>query len=464
MNKKFVAVLLICILVAGLIPISVLANNTDTNCSLEKGLSPTFEPVPTIEPSPTIFPIPSLSPHPAPEALGPDENGFWTSGVHDVELPSKENVEELLAQSYEIPWWLMYLCDPSIDEPYSIGELLPEVREISLSRLNMLRSMLGLYPLCLDDDFNNYAQHAALISKVNHILSHHPSKPSGFSQELFDICEYACARSNLAGPNHMPIKAIDAYMTDHQSIHNLETMGHRRNLMKPSLKYIGFGQVYDYNAIYVSDSSYGSQSYNWDTLAYPAANSYMPLDEYFFQSYTPWSITFNVSFFKQPNINDLTVRIEQDGNEIWSNAGELTLTSFTSPYMIINNESYGGGSPCLIFRPDVENYSSGEYIVYIDGLYNKNNELVDFKYKVTFFIPGEELEDPEPQMCPINYLLGDTDYDNEITLVDAMLAMRYSMGLIGEEELPCPNSMDIDMDGTITVVDVIMILRLAMIN
>ena len=260
----------------------------------------------------------------------------------------------------------------------------------------------------------------------------------------------------------MPIRAIDAYMTDHQSYHNLETMGHRRNLMKPSLKYIGFGQVFDYNAIYVSDSAYGSQAFNWDTLAYPAANGYMPLDENFFQHYTPWSITFNSSFFKRPNINDLSIRIEKDGNEIWSNTGELLLTDVLSPYMIINNESYGGGSPCLIFRPDVEHYSSGEYIIYIDGLCDKNNEPIDFKYKVTFFVPGEELEDPEPPHCPINYLLGDADYDNTITIADAILTVRYAIGLIGEEEVPCPNSMDMNMDEIITVVDAVIILRVAM--
>lgn len=401
--------------------------------------------------------LPINNPHNT-DPLGPDEDGFWTSGLYEAEIPGYARMIELLNQDYTMPYPI-YIQEPEDYPPYAnIGTLVTEALDVGLLRLNVFREMAGLYPLEYSVSNNTQAQYAAFIGKVNRFISHHPSQPEGFSDALYQACAWACARSNLAGPGYQMLRAIDAYMTDHQSQINLNTVGHRRNILKPSLKYIGIGQVYDYNALFINDSSYGVLSTQYDIIAYPAANSYMPLNQIFWEAKSPWHIVFNNRFFSQPNIDNLTVRIEKNGEVIWENSGELDYNhqTLTGPYMIINTTSYGTGGSCLIFRPDIVAYTPGEYIVYIDGLYNRDNEPIDFKYKVTMFDPDVDFT------CPINYIPGDIDQDNIITVVDALIVMRYAMGITDLNTVSCPYIGDVDEDGVLSATDALVILRMAM--
>lgn len=57
-------------------------------------------------------------------------------------------------------------------------------------------------------------------------------------------------------------------------------------------------------------------------------------------------------------------------------------------------------------------------------------------------------------------LLGDADGDGEVTVTDALLTMRFAMGIL--ESLPCPENADYDGDGEVSVTDALLIMRLAM--
>ena len=68
-------------------------------------------PQPSLEPGPTIGPtlspiIPTDDPH-LIDPLGPDEDGFWTSGLYDVEIPDLNHMYALLNQNYT--------CDEQVD-------------------------------------------------------------------------------------------------------------------------------------------------------------------------------------------------------------------------------------------------------------------------------------------------------------------------------------------------------------
>lgn len=56
---------------------------------------------------------------------------------------------------------------------------------------------------------------------------------------------------------------------------------------------------------------------------------------------------------------------------------------------------------------------------------------------------------------------GDVDMNGVVEVTDALLAMRYAMGLIGSDGLDL-EAMDIDGDGTYTISDAVIILRMAM--
>ena len=57
-------------------------------------------------------------------------------------------------------------------------------------------------------------------------------------------------------------------------------------------------------------------------------------------------------------------------------------------------------------------------------------------------------------------LPGDADGDGEVTVADALLVMRYAMGIISE--LPCPGNADMDASGSIDISDALLIMRYAM--
>ena len=401
--------------------------------------------------------FPPINP-PSANPRGADEEGFWTGGLYDVELPSVERICELLEESYELPF-ILYETFPETDNPYEIGTLKEEVFQIGLKRLNFFRELLGLYNLDTQNALNNYAQHAALIGKVNGHISHYPIKPDDFSEELYEYCSMACANSCLAGPKYDLIKAIDAYMTDHQSRRNLTSVGHRQSIMKTGMQYIGIGQVYDFNALYIRDSSYGSLLREWDFISYPASGN-MPIVDSFWYENTPWSLKLNLNFFKQPNIDNITITIEKDSEVIWSNTGELQLNAnLLGPYMLVNTEGFAGGSHCIIFRPDVTEYTPGEYIVYVDGLRDRNNEPVDFKYKVNMFNPNEVPNPTPPEHNIPDMAFMDGNGDGIVNLVDCIIALRCVMGLLTADNLIYYFNLDTDGDGIVTLQDSIQILR-----
>ena len=62
---------------------------------------------------------------------------------------------------------------------------------------------------------------------------------------------------------------------------------------------------------------------------------------------------------------------------------------------------------------------------------------------------------------PGAWLPGDANGNGEVSVSDALLTMRFAMGLIGETELIF-NNADIDSDGRISISDALLIMRIAM--
>ena len=60
-----------------------------------------------------------------------------------------------------------------------------------------------------------------------------------------------------------------------------------------------------------------------------------------------------------------------------------------------------------------------------------------------------------------NRLIGDADGNGEVNVSDALLAMRFAMGLIDESELNLDNA-DLDENGEVNMSDAISILRIAL--
>ncbi|MBR5948664.1 MAG: DUF2436 domain-containing protein [Clostridia bacterium] len=101
--------------------------------------------------------------------------------------------------------------------------------------------------------------------------------------------------------------------------------------------------------------------------------------------------------------------------------------------------------------------TAGEHILtwtyHKDGTINKPGDcfMID-----NVSVPVTEPTDPEP-----TEVLGDVDMDGDVDTADALLALRYSMGLIELTEQQLAQA-EVDGDGEVTIVDSLLIIRKAM--
>ena len=68
---------------------------------------------------------------------------------------------------------------------------------------------------------------------------------------------------------------------------------------------------------------------------------------------------------------------------------------------------------------------------------------------------------PEAEPTEPTEVLGDVDLDGDVDTADALLALRYSMGLIELTEQQLAQA-EVDGDGEVTIVDSLLIIRKAM--
>ena len=242
--------------------------------------------------------------------------------------------------------------------PYSLGRLDKKTMQSALNTINQIRYIAGLYI--------KLAQGASVVSAVNGQLTHTPSKPYGMSDVLYRIGAEGAAHSNLAmGYTNIDSGIVLGYMNDGDST-NIDRIGHRRWILNPSMKSIGFGFYNNFSATYAHDGAFGnSPEYG---VIWPAMN--MPTE--YINSDFPWSISLGY----EVNPSDVKVELTRyRDNKTWQFSN-----THSDGYFNVNNANYGL-SGCIIFRPDgIKRYANGErFGVKITGL----SEPIS--YEVSFF-------------------------------------------------------------------------------
>ena len=140
-----------------------------------------------------------------------------------------------------------------------------------LHLVNTIRYQVGLGEVYNDASKEFYAQYAALLSNYNEDISHTPSLPYGFSEngDVYKNGYHGSHESDLA----MGYDFYDSYLSylrDDLGQGNIEELGHRRWLLNPALKSVGVGNVYWYNALYVTNGPKFNNDNANKTWAYPS--------------------------------------------------------------------------------------------------------------------------------------------------------------------------------------------------
>ncbi len=287
---------------------------------------------------------------------------------------------------------------PSADSPYSLGNLKNGMLLDGLRTTNFVRYLAGLPDrLVLDVQLNRKAQHGALVLAANDELTHEPRKPLGMNRAFYEIGYQSTTSSNISSGVDTFSEQVVGFMDD-IGIHNLEAVGHRRWILHPPLKNIGFGLAYTrqsvpYGVMQVFDTSDATNiKVNYESIAWPSAG-FFPTQ--YFNKMAPWSFTPNPMIYDLSQSSKLSVELtDQQEKRTW------TLNSFDRA--VSDNDDFfaidisdGGYASAVVFRPSDANYRDGSvFRVEIKGLVHRVKGPVDISYDVKFFaIPNWQRPD-----------------------------------------------------------------------
>lgn len=250
--------------------------------------------------------------------------------------------------------------------PYAPGKVKREILEDALTTLNTMRYIAGLNDdVTLYDDYTARCQAGSLINAANGALSHHPEKPEGMEDALYQFGCSGTSRSNIAyGYGSLARTIIKGWMYDEDS-GNISCVGHRRWVLNPSMRATGFGQAGIYTSMFAFDQS---GSTDGKKSIWPGQS--MPVQ--FFASDVPWSLSTG----QVETMSDIKVTLtNRTTGAAWSFTKDAS-----DGYFNVQN-SYYGLQGCIIFRPDDVTYKSGEiWHVTIEG-----TKEGTFDYDVEFF-------------------------------------------------------------------------------
>ena len=314
--------------------------------------------------------------------------GVYFLGESSAHAEATERTKEEIFQNWYTNYLHSFVGDPyeekpSVNAPYATGSLKQEFLEEGLKAANFSRYLVGLPDdLELDPILVNRAQHGAVVLAANKWITHSPSKPEGMSDEFYQEAKRSTHTSNL-GPGDSLSYAVNQFMYDGHS-NNYATVGHRKWILNPSLKKIGFGYANSFIAMQVFDTS-RVKKVNYNYVAYPS-NGYFPI-EYMVQSNIPWSIFLNPSIYAPTSPSGVKVTLTRlNDNKVWT----FDYTDYKDApegkffaYSAMNG--YGSGDS-IIFRPPVAAYQAGDsYQVKVTGLQDWTGKYRSIEYKVDFF-------------------------------------------------------------------------------
>ena len=283
----------------------------------------------------------------------------------------------------------IYTTAPTFS-PYTAGSVRSDVLSDALDELNYIRGLIGVPSVELNDDYTNKAQHGAVLLDAINTLTHTPGKPSDMDIDFYSLGYEATSRGNIAGlGSGLTISMSTKLFMNDSDKSNISALGHRRWLMNPRMKYVGFGisTRRGYAVTYVIPESYSeSWTINDEYITWPVNKTKHPLK--YFDSETAWSVTINQEIFDTASYNSITIRLtrKSDG-KIW-----LFSSSGSNGYFNVNTQGYAVDN-CIIFRPDNISYSAGDaFTVEVSGLTRKDGNAGDISYSVEFTGSGENTD------------------------------------------------------------------------
>lgn len=300
----------------------------------------------------------------------------------------------------------------------------------ALGAANFYRYLSGLEgDLVLDAALNRQAQHGAVVVSTGE-LTHFPARPADMPKDFFDLGAKSTSSSNLyasyGAQGNLAVKSVEAYMDDSDAS-NIAALGHRRWILSPQLKKVGFGIAFRDNKNYASHfstmqvmdtSRSGKLNYNYNL--YPNKGAF-PIEA--FHVSQAWSAQLNPDVFAKPSNSKVQVEIVRSSDQkTWVLGSKTPVSSDPAKaFFNVNTDGYGYNY-AVIFRPDnLKSLKAGDtFNVRITGLKRKDGSKAEISYQTRFFSvsnPSQEpMTDPQnPGTEPLEPDTGNEEYlDNHL--------------------------------------------------
>jgi hypothetical protein len=167
------------------------------------------------------------------------------TGDYNVNINNREDVRQFFNLVHEAPvpadGWTgnIATCTP--------GTVSQAYLDATLTRINYFRTMSGEPDVTFSAANNAEAQASALIQSANGSLNHHPPSTGTGSTCWTQLGSDGAGASNLSLGTEGPT-AIDSLMYDGTAL------GHRRNMLNPSITTMGSGSIPSNNGFHSSES------------------------------------------------------------------------------------------------------------------------------------------------------------------------------------------------------------------
>ncbi|PQP83346.1 hypothetical protein C0Q44_01090 [Paenibacillus sp. PCH8] len=312
--------------------------------------------------------------------------------------------------------WMQWMSDkdqpvtfqqqPSTHAPYMAGVVSDTSLEQALRAANFYRYLSGLDgDLVLDPALNRQAQHGAVVVATGE-LTHFPARPADMAKDFFDLGAKSTSSSNLyasyTATGNLAVKSVEAYMDDSDAS-NIAVLGHRRWILSPQLKKVGFGVASRDNINYASHfstmqvmdtSRSGKLNYNYNS--YPN-NGAFPVEA--FHVSQAWSAQLNPDVFAKPSNTEVQVEIIRTTDQkTWVlGAKNANGSDPSKSFFNVNSDGYGYNY-AVIFRPDnLKSLKAGDtFDVRITGLKKKDGSKAEISYQTRFFSVSPSSQEPVP--------------------------------------------------------------------
>ena len=299
---------------------------------------------------------------------------------------------------------------PNFTAPYRAGSLQEQEFKDAENALKMVRFLGGVpYERAVfTKEYNDIAQHGAVLLASSNQFSHSPSKPSDMSNYFYEVAYRGCNESNISAGRSNISAAVLGFMYDNGS-NNIAHVGHRRWILAPGNQQFGIGYACGPNADYgghrvnmyvfgdENDSSwyYESDSY----ISWPSAGAF-PL-QYWLEStnvknvsYSPWSINLGEPYMS-PDKDSLVLTLTRNSDgKVWTfdkNTPNLASGNYydnTLMHLATDNIGYGI-TKAIVFRPDPASLGviqNGEvFSVKLTGIYKTDGTPATLEYDIYFF-------------------------------------------------------------------------------